>query len=118
MSTEIALQQAEQLLSTFGKGTAKPEANRLDVTIEGSDLTAAATALQKADWGYLSALTGVDLGPEEGAIEALYHFCEGAAITTFRVRVPRSGGVLPTSTPSTRTPCSTSENSWRCSGWR
>ena len=95
MSTEVALQQAEELLATYAKGTAKPEANRLDVTIEGSDLTAAATALQKAHWGYLSALTGVDLGPEEGAIEALYHFCEGAATTTFRVRLPRSGGVVP-----------------------
>ena len=95
MSTEVALQQSEELLARYAKGTAKPEANRLDVTIEGSDLTAAATALQKADWGYLSALTGVDLGPEEGAIEALYHFCEGAAITTFRVRLPRSGGVVP-----------------------
>jgi NADH-quinone oxidoreductase subunit D len=95
MSTAVALQQAEQLLSAFAKGTTKPEPNRLDVTLEVSDLVAAATALRQAHWGYLSTLTGVDLGTEANRIEALYHLCEGAAVTTLRVQVPRSGGAVP-----------------------
>jgi ech hydrogenase subunit E len=96
MSTDVALQHAEQLLGAFAKGTAKPEPNRLDVTIEASDLVAAATALHAARWGYLATLTGVDLGKEAGQIEALYHLCEGDAVTTLRVKVPRAGGSVPT----------------------
>ncbi len=96
MSTEVALQQAEQLLGAYAKATAKPESNRLDVVIEPSDLVPAATALHGARWGYLAALTGVDLGKEADRIEALYHVCEGDAIATLRVQVPRAGGEVPT----------------------
>ena len=96
MSTAVALQQAEGLLGKFAKGTAKPEPNRLDVTIAASDLVAAATALHRARWGYLATLTGVDLGTEANQIEALYHICEGDAIATLRVQVPRTGGSVPT----------------------
>jgi len=95
MSTDVALQQAESLLAGLGKGTAKPEPNRLDVVIEASDLIAATTALRGARWGYLATLTGVDLGKEANQIEALYHLCEGDAIVTLRVRVPRAGGAVP-----------------------
>jgi Ni,Fe-hydrogenase III component G len=45
--------------------------------------------------GYLSAITGLDPGVETGQLEALYHFCAGAAVITLRVRVPREGGMLP-----------------------
>ena len=75
MSTAVALQQAEGLLGKFAKGTAKPEPNRLDVTIAASDLVAAATALHRARWGYLATLTGVDLGTEANQIEAITHLC-------------------------------------------
>lgn len=95
MSADAALQKAEALLAGFAKGTAKPEPNRLDVVIEPSDLVAAATALHRARWGYLATLTGVDLGREAGEVEALYHLCEGDAITTLRVKVPRTGGAVP-----------------------
>jgi NADH:ubiquinone oxidoreductase subunit C len=96
MSTDVALQKAETLLAGFSKGTAKPEPNRLDVVIEPSSLVAAATALHGARWGYLVALTGVDLGKEANQIEALYTVCEGDAIATLRVTVPRTGGAVPT----------------------
>jgi NADH-quinone oxidoreductase subunit D len=95
MSTDLALQQAEQLLGGFAKATARPEPHRLDVTIEASDLVPAAAALHGAHWGYLATVVGVDLGKEAGQVEALYPFCEGAAITTFRVKVPRAGGSVP-----------------------
>jgi len=96
MSTEAALQKAESLLAGFAKGATKPEPNRLDVVIQSSDLVAAATALRGAGWGYLSALTGVDLGKDANQIEALYHVCEGDAIATLRVTLPRTGGAVPT----------------------
>jgi len=59
--------------------------------------------------GYLSAITGLDHPAEnaaptdeavtkevfaEGHLEALYHFCFGAAITTLRVTVPYSDANL------------------------
>jgi NADH-quinone oxidoreductase subunit D len=66
------------------------------VAIAPSDLSAAATALHGARWGYLASLTGVDLGKEANQIEALYHICEGDAIATLRVTVARTGGAVPT----------------------
>jgi NADH-quinone oxidoreductase subunit D len=95
MSTDLVLQKAETLLAGLAKGTAKPEPNRLDLNIDASDLIAAITALRGARWGYLAALTGVDLGKEANQIEALYHLCEGDAIATLRVTVPRAGGAVP-----------------------
>lgn len=95
MSAEELLKKAESLLSGVGQGTTRPEPNRLDVVVQASDLVAAATALRGADWGYLSTLTGVDLGKDANQIEALYHVCERDAVTTLRVRVPRAGGTLP-----------------------
>lgn len=95
MNTDVVLQKAESVLGGFAKGTAKPEPNRLDVNIEPSNLVAAVTALHGAHWGYLATIAGVDLGKEAGQIEALYHVCEGDALTTLRVKVPRTGGAIP-----------------------
>ncbi|HSB69192.1 MAG TPA: NADH-quinone oxidoreductase subunit C [Candidatus Methylomirabilis sp.] len=92
MSTDAALQHAEQALAGLARGAARPAANRLDVSVESGDVLAAATALRQARWGYFACLSGVDLGKEANALEALYHFCEGDAIATLRVRLPRSGG--------------------------
>ncbi|HSB81159.1 MAG TPA: NADH-quinone oxidoreductase subunit C [Candidatus Methylomirabilis sp.] len=95
MNTETALQQAELALAGLAKGTARPTANRLDVTLDSGDLLEAATALRQAHWGYFAALSGVDLGKDANALEALYHFCEGDAIATLRAKLPRSGGSVP-----------------------
>jgi NADH-quinone oxidoreductase subunit D len=96
MSADELLQKAESLLAGFAKGTARPEPNRLDAVIQSSDLVATTTALRRAGWGFLSALTGVDLGKDANQIEALYHVCEGDAIATLRVTLPRTGGAVPT----------------------
>ena len=89
MTTETYLQRAGEILAPFAKGTNNPETNRLDVQIIPSDLPAAASALTDASWGYLAAVTGMDLGAEANQLEALYHFCEGPAVTTLRVVLPR-----------------------------
>lgn len=95
MSTETCLQTATELLATWTQESAEPEPGRVDVVIAPEDLIAAASALMDARWGYLTAITGLDLGPEDGRLEVLYHFACGAAIVTFRVRVPREDAKVP-----------------------
>ncbi len=94
MNIEQNLKNAEELLTVWNKETRHPESNRLDVVVTADDLRPAVTALHDARWGYLSAITGVDLGVASGQMEALYHFCSGPAITTLRVRVPRAEDVV------------------------
>ncbi|MFZ0546911.1 MAG: NADH-quinone oxidoreductase subunit C [Candidatus Promineifilaceae bacterium] len=96
MDTEKNLQTAESILAPWTKQTNNPDANRLDVIVEAADLITAINALQQADWGYLAAITGLDLGPEAGKMEVLYHFCEGAAVVTLRVTLDRETAVVPT----------------------
>jgi Ni,Fe-hydrogenase III component G len=97
MNTEQNLQTAELLLAPWKKETAQPETNRLDVSIAANQLRQAVSALHNARWGYLSAITGTDLGPAAGQMEALYHFCNGAAIATLKIQLPRTNSaILPT----------------------
>ncbi|RPJ23071.1 MAG: NADH-quinone oxidoreductase subunit C, partial [Chloroflexi bacterium] len=97
MNIEHSLKKAEEILTPWNKETTHPESDRLDVVITVKDLRPAVTALHNAHYGYLSAITGLDLGPESGQLEALYHFCSGAAITTLRVHLPRTNdATLPT----------------------
>lgn len=90
-----ALTAAETLLAPLGGSAARPEPNRLDLALPVEALVAAANALAGAHWGYLSTLTGLDLGPQAGQLEVLYHFCAGSAVLTLRVRVPRSAALVP-----------------------
>ncbi len=89
MTTETILQRAGEVLAPFSKGNTTPETNRLDVQIEGSDLPAATSVMLSNDLGYLSAITPTDLGKEVNKLELIYHFCEGAAITSLRIHLPR-----------------------------
>lgn len=95
MTTETTLKAAARLLQRWTQQTATPQPERLDVDIDAADLVSAVTALCDAGWGYLATITGVDLGPEAGDIELLYHFCAGAAIVTLRVRTPRNQAFVP-----------------------
>ena len=103
MQTEEALQLAESLLKEFTISVNRPEANRIDLAINRKDLKAAVKKLKVDNhWGYLSAITGLDnaqtqvdaetkekvIIPGAGALELLYHFCEGAAVATLRVSIP------------------------------
>ncbi len=92
---ETLLETAAALLQPWAAEPVMPEASRMDVPVPAADLLAAVKALHDARWGYLSAITGLDLGPEAGAMEALYHFCMGAAVVTLRVRLPRDGASVP-----------------------
>jgi ech hydrogenase subunit E len=83
------LQRAKSLLEPWAQSTNLPEPNRLDAVIRPADLVPGVRALQQARWGYLSAITGIDRGPEAGAMEALYHFCTGPAVVTLRITLPR-----------------------------
>ncbi|HEX2907744.1 MAG TPA: hypothetical protein VHO69_12825, partial [Phototrophicaceae bacterium] len=82
MTVEEQLQTARELLAALGGEGQTPEANRLDIPVAGENLIAAIAALLSAKWGYLAAITGLDLGVEAGQIELLYHFCQGAAVLT------------------------------------
>jgi len=92
---EIGRELAERW--TFHLETRQPEPNRLDVLLASpADLVPFAVGLRVQRIGYLAAVTGLDLGPESGQLELLYHFCHGAAIVTLRLPVPRQGAVVPT----------------------
>ena len=95
MSVDIALDRAAALLAPWTRASSRPEANRLDASMAPADLVAATRALREGAWGYLAAITGLDLGENADALDVLYHFCAGAAIVTLRVRTPRSHAMVP-----------------------
>lgn len=119
MDTQTQLQTAEELLKPWALASMRPDECRSDVRITAESLKPAVQALLDARWGYLAAITGLDhpgsaapkpeekqwqrlaqpaeLGvlEPEGVIEALYHFCNAAAILTLRVSVPYSRPNLP-----------------------
>lgn len=99
MDTTELLQTAEALLAPFTERVERPEEGRMDVYLPADKIVAAAQALTDGRWGFLSAITGMDLplaeGEEDGKIELLYHFCNMAAVVTLRVSVPHSSPALP-----------------------
>jgi Ni,Fe-hydrogenase III component G len=58
-----------------------PEDNRLDARVEAINLLAAIKVLHDVNWGYLAAITGLDLGDH---LEVLYHFCRAEKTLTLR----------------------------------
>jgi Ni,Fe-hydrogenase III component G len=99
MYTEQLLQTAESLLAPYTQATERPAANRLDVVVDVGELVTAVYSLHQSNWGYLAAVTGLDLGVESGELEVLYHFCAGAAVVGLRVKVDRRTAVIPTICP-------------------
>ena len=89
INVDTTLEQADALLAPWAEDRKTPEPQRLDVALKSVDLVPAVAAMRAARWGYLIAITGLDLGVAAGMIEVLYHFCEGAAVVTLRVRTPR-----------------------------
>lgn len=96
MELEEALQHALELIGAWVQESAQPAPQRLDVFMEADDLPAATEALIDAGWGYLCAITGLDLGPEAGAIEVIYHFSAGADVLAVRLKVDRDDAQVPT----------------------
>ncbi|MBI5961042.1 MAG: NADH-quinone oxidoreductase subunit C [Chloroflexi bacterium] len=96
MTDKTPLQWAVDILAPWTKSTNEPEPNRLDVNIDAADLPAAVKAfVLDTKWGYLAAITGLDLGVEAGELEALYHFCSGPSVVTLRIRMPRTDPSVP-----------------------
>ncbi len=96
MNTDETLELAEKLVREWTVERATPGVGRLDLTLGlPDDLLPAVAALRVQRLGYLSAITGVDLGPEAEQMEVLYHFCTGEAVVTLRVRLPREGARVP-----------------------
>jgi Ni,Fe-hydrogenase III component G len=89
------LQTAARILDQWAVDMTTPEPNRLDARLQASDLFAAAKGMVKARWGYLAAITGLDLGAGNGELELLYHFCSGASIVTLRVSIPYDNAFVP-----------------------
>lgn len=90
------LQRAEELIEPLNGDVERTAENRLDVSLDVERLVPVVETLLEANWGYLAAITGLDLGTEADEIEVLYHFCSGAAVVTLRVHTPRSQPVVPT----------------------
>jgi ech hydrogenase subunit E len=118
MSADLSLSAAADLVKPWVTATHASGADRIDVETTVENLLPAVTALGGAQWGYLSAITGLDLsgdaaakapqgaapasaGPGAGAaagapLEVLYHFCRGPSVLTFRVKLPREAPSVPT----------------------
>lgn len=99
---EEVMQQSRELLKSWIRSENQPETNRLDVSIQAADIKECVKALIENHWGYLSAITALDLAefktvegstekkaiPGKGHIDLLYHFCAGPVITSLRVSLP------------------------------
>lgn len=99
MDTELSIQKAEGLVQGWAQRAERPAPERLEVWLATEDLLAAVRAVVDDEWGYLAAITGLDLGVEEGQIEVLYHFCRGAAVLGLRVLTPREAAMVPSVCP-------------------
>ena len=98
MSTEEILSLAEQVVKSWDWATevSRPRPGRLDVNIKVTkELIPIIVGLRVKRLGYLSAIVGIDLGPEADEMEVLYYCCPEAAVITLRVRVPRTHASLP-----------------------
>jgi len=95
MNTEELLAQAVQLVGDRASAQSVPEPNRIDLAVEPGRLLECVQPLVEAHWGYLSAVTGLDHGPQDGHLEVLYHFCQKAAVLTLRVMLPREAPAVP-----------------------
>jgi ech hydrogenase subunit E len=95
VNATTALQSAATLLEPWAQATQSPEPDHMDAKIASTDLVPAVRALQREPWGYLAAITGMDLGPEAGEVEVLHHFCAGRAVITLRTSLPRQEAVIP-----------------------
>lgn len=95
LNEQNILANAAELVAPWAQSKETPEKYRVDFEVSARDLPLAARALQSGRWGYLSAITGLDLGPEIGKMEALYQFCNGPAIVTLRVATEREAPTVP-----------------------
>ena len=95
-TTESLLAKGISLIEGRFLSQSTPESGRIDLTVEPDRLLECVEPLVSARWGYLTAISGLDPGPDSGRLEVLYHFSNKAAVLTLRVTVPREKPVVPT----------------------
>jgi Ni,Fe-hydrogenase III component G len=98
VNTNEILSLASEIVKSWDWATeiSQPTPKQLDVKVNSvQELVSIVVALRVKRLGHLSAIVGLDLGPQVNEIEVLYHFCPGDAIIVLRLRVPRHGGSLP-----------------------
>ena len=105
MSTETTLGGMTELLKPWTILSRPVSDTRLEVETTAGHIVAAVGALKSAQWGFLSAITGLDNGAavkadsgaaQSNGFEVLYHFCRGPSVLTFRVKLPRETPTVPT----------------------
>jgi NADH:ubiquinone oxidoreductase subunit C len=108
LTPEELLQAGKEALQSWILSENTPENNRLDVVIQTAEIKNCVRALVNAKWGYLSAITALDspeytlvegsndkvIVPDKGNVELLYHFCNGAAIITMRMKLPYANAAI------------------------
>lgn len=99
INTKTAIQKAESLLNEWTISSTYPESFRFDPVITHQNFYKAVNTLVENNWGYLSAITGIDRPAPavkeneknteaEDQIEVLYHFSEGEAVVTIHIYLP------------------------------
>jgi ech hydrogenase subunit E len=97
MSVDATFAGATELLRPWAAVTRPVSDTRLEVDTTADNIVPAVTALARSQWGFLSAITGLDHGAAAAnGLEVLYHFCRGPSVLTFRVKLPREAPVVPT----------------------
>lgn len=87
------IEEAQALLAQWSKESTERE-NRLDILLEPGDLMQAVEVIK--NWGYFSALIGLDEG--EG-LAVLYVFCAKETVLCIKVLLPRVNPHLPSICP-------------------
>jgi Ni,Fe-hydrogenase III component G len=98
MNSEEMMNLAEAVVKSWDWATevSRVRPNQLEVRVNLlQELVPIVVGLRVKRLGYLSAIVGLDLGPEENEMEVLYHFCPGDVVISLRVRIPRDGGIVP-----------------------
>lgn len=91
MDSETLLQKTQEMLSPLAIQFNTPEVGRLDAYLPKERIVEGVKLMLGAGGWHLSAITGLDIPPTEsteGAIEVLYHFCQGPAVMTLRIQTP------------------------------
>lgn len=104
-STVGALGAATAVLKPFTAKLVQPYPDHSVIDIHPDNLLSAVRTLVDENWGYLTAIVGLDRPApqapegqpqEEGAVEVQYVFASGAAVITLRLMLPYSKAVVPT----------------------
>ena len=102
MEMEKNLQIAERLLQDHVQRFSHLGPSQLDAEVIVSELIAATRMLVNTEWGYLAAITGLEINTGTDRLEILYHFCAREVVVTLRlriadekVRIPSVSGIVP-----------------------